>query len=97
MNYEVQIRSTIRPPFPPLITIQDIVRLLSINRPRRKYNAFNIYRITSIFHMQINNNILPISFNFLNFITSVNWDSETTDIKRIYQGLARDTNTYYNI
>lgn len=100
MNYGVQIRSTIRPPFPPLITIQDIVRLLTINRqrrPRRKFNAFNIYRTTAIFHMQINNNILPISHDYFRSITSVNWDSEAPDIKKIYRGLARDTNTYYNL
>ncbi|RGB41895.1 hypothetical protein C1646_751670 [Rhizophagus diaphanus] len=100
MNHGVQVRSTIRPPFPPLITIQDIVRLLSINRqrrPRRRFNAFNIYRTTTIFHMQINNIILPITYNYFQSITSVNWDSEASDVKKMYQGLARDTNTYYNL
>jgi hypothetical protein len=98
MDYAFQIRSSIRPPFPPLITIQDIVILLSINtRPRKKFNAFNIYRLTTIFYMQNNNNILPISFNFFRSITTANWISETPSVKEVYQRLAIDTNSYYNI
>ncbi|GBC06644.1 hypothetical protein RclHR1_00070011 [Rhizophagus clarus] len=79
LDHVFQIRSTIRPPFPPLITIQNIVRLLNINRPRRKFDAFYIYKLTTIYYMQINNNIFPITPNFFRYMAAMNWNSEASN------------------
>ena len=99
MDNSLQIRSIVRPPFPLQITVRDVIELLDLldlKPPRKSFkplNSFKVYRVSTIHHMQNNNNVLPLSSYYFRTITSINWSLETPTVKKAYQMLASDIQT----
>jgi len=96
MNAFEQTRLNLRPIFPPQITVQEIIGLLSSTNPTnriRSLRAFDVYRLTTIHQMQNNNILLPTS-NLLGIMVSRNWSTEPPEVKRIYKRLALETKAF---
>jgi hypothetical protein len=85
------LTNNIKPTYPPIITIYDLIKPI---KPKLPPNSFFIYRIALIKEYRIKNYKLPPMVE-LSKIAKKYWDMEPKNVKDFYASLAKDAKSFY--
>lgn len=104
MNTEIDISennisniiSYIRPSFPPIVKIDDLIKNAKMNNKRKSIpNAFIVYRMALIKEYRIKNRKLPPMAE-LSKIAKNSWDLEPKEVKDYYEDFVKEAKSIYN-
>lgn len=88
-NNSNDILTNIKPTFPPIITINDLIK------PKSPPSSFTVYRMALIKEYRNKNCKLP-SFGEISKIAKKCWDMEPKNVKDYYTSLVKDAKSIYN-
>ncbi|RGB40171.1 hypothetical protein C1646_664061 [Rhizophagus diaphanus] len=90
------ILSYIRPSFPPIIKIDDLIKNAKTTNKRKSIpNAFIVYRMALIKEYRIKNRKLPPMAE-LSKIAKNSWDLEPKEVKDYYEEFVKEAKSIYN-
>ncbi|CAG8526156.1 10684_t:CDS:1 [Ambispora leptoticha] len=90
---EISQYNHLRPPFPPSITVSDVLESKRQNRQATKtMNCFFIYRKAMV--MQNENQIEKVNMPTLSKLASIFWKEESREVKEAYKQLAKMVHDY---
>ncbi|GBB84171.1 hypothetical protein RclHR1_01080027 [Rhizophagus clarus] len=90
------ILNYVRPSFPPIIKIDDLINNAKMNNKRKSIpNAFIVYRMALIKEYRIKNRKLPPMSEFSK-IAKNSWDMEPKEVKDYYEDFVKKAKSVYN-
>jgi hypothetical protein len=90
------ILSYVRPSFPPIIKVDDLIKNARMNNKRKSIpNAFIVYRMALIKEYRIKNRKLPPMAE-ISKIAKSSWDIEPKEVKDYYEEFVREAKSIYN-